>query len=57
MFKSKLTVGISVILAILICVFPNISTAEIKVYDNNNQYLGILLDLVWRIIESFHAVN
>lgn len=45
MFKSKLTVVISVIFAILICVFPNISIAEIKVYDNNNQYLGILIDM------------
>ena len=45
MFKSKLTVGISVIFAILISVFPNISTAEIKVYDNNNQYLGILIGM------------
>ena len=45
MFKSKLIIRISMIFAILICVFPNISAAEIKVYDNNNQYLGILLDL------------
>ncbi len=41
MFKSKVDIGISVIFVILICAFPNFSTAEIKVYDNNNQYLGI----------------
>ncbi len=45
MFKSKVAAGISVIFVILICAFPNISTAEIKVYDNNNQYLGILLNM------------
>ncbi len=45
MFKSKLTIGISVIFTVFIFTFPNISTAEIKVYDNNNQYLGILLDI------------
>ena len=43
MLKSKVAAGIILIFVILICAFPNISTAEIKVYDNNNQYLGILL--------------
>ena len=45
MFKSKFDRGIIVIFVILICTFPNLSTAEIKVYDNNNQYLGILIGM------------
>ena len=45
MFKSKFIGQLAVSLAIMIFTFPNISAAEIKVYDNNNQYLGILLDM------------
>ena len=45
MFKSKFICQLTVSLAIMIFTFPNISDAEIKVYDNNNQYLGILLDM------------
>ena len=41
-------IGISVIFVILICAFPAISAAEIKVYDNNNQYLGILLNMEYQ---------
>jgi len=45
MVKSKIISGLTVSLAILICTFPNVSDAEIRVYDNGNQYLGILLNI------------
>ena len=45
MSKSIVAAGISLLFVILICAFPKLSIAEIKVYDNNNQYLGILIDM------------
>lgn len=45
MCKSKFSIGICLTFVILIFTFPNISAAEIKVYDDTNQYLGILLDM------------
>jgi hypothetical protein len=45
MLKSQFSKGICLTFVILTLTFPNITAAEIKVYDNNNKYLGILLDM------------
>jgi hypothetical protein len=45
MFKSKIISQLFITLAIFFFTFPNISDAEIKVYDKNNQYLGVLLNI------------
>ena len=45
MFKSQFSIGLCLTFVILILTFPNITAAEIKVYDNNDQYLGILIDM------------
>lgn len=41
MFKSNFAKLMSVAFVVLIFALPNLLIAEIKVYDHNNQYLGI----------------
>ena len=45
MLKSRIFIVICISLIILICSLSTYTNAEIKIYDNNNQYLGILLNM------------
>jgi hypothetical protein len=53
MKSSRLIISAYVLISVFVVLNPCIAKADIQVYDNNNQYLGIFLELMDRTVSLF----